>query len=160
MRIVFTRNTSPLSRLIRWGFEEPVSHVGIVFKDVLLFHSNLLGVHVDNFKSYSNTNEIVYEIEYNLSDSEEIALFLNLYERYAGRGYDFKAFLYLACVGFRYKFLRHPLPDKNSWEDDRTDICLEMVEKLPASVIGNIPKELSMLTPYRLYKLLLEAKNG
>ena len=74
MKISFTKNNSILSKLIRWVFDEPASHVIFSFDDdKWIIHSNLIGVNIRYYSAFmkSGSTKIVDTLEYDLSLIEE-----------------------------------------------------------------------------------------
>lgn len=139
MHILFTRNSSFLSRLIRYLTKEEVSHC-VIEQGGVVFHSNLLGgVHLETGTHFHRKNETVYSLEAGAGVGKiEAAL-----ERYELSGYDFGGLFYLGlrCV---LPFL----PKANLWQSSGMMLCTEWVQE----ALGQKPDP--SLTPYKLYLLL------
>lgn len=160
MTLIWTKNKLPLSKVICWAFNEPTSHFGIVFDNGIVFHSNLSGTHVEWFKTFTKKSEIVYSKEYDLSLLEEEAIFQQILTTYDDRPYDISGFLYFSWRALLLKFLNKPLPSSNKWNNKNSYLCTELAGVLPENIVSKSIKEkdLSILTPYKLY--LEINKNG
>lgn len=145
MQVLFTKNNSIVSRLIRRLTGEPVSHCAIEYLGNV-YHSNFYGVHMESLQNFlQGSNQIVLSIEaqinpYTLADA--------MYQ-YRGSKYDFGGLLY---VGLR--ILIPALPKYNLWQSTGMFMCTEWVEQ-----VTGLPPD-AMLTPYGLYKLLTSNKQG
>jgi hypothetical protein len=123
MKLIFTRSGLPLSKVIRWGLKEPVSHVAIVFDDKLVFQSNLLGVGIEGIYRFKAAAEFVYTIDIPLSAVVEEDIYMNLLKKYDGKPYDFKAFLYFSYRAVLKQLFNTPFPAKNEWGDPNAFLC-------------------------------------
>lgn len=153
MTLVWTKSTSPLSVLIRWVFKEPTSHFGIVFDNGIIFHSNLLGTHVEWYKTFTKKNSIVFKKEFNMCLNEEEKIFQSLLNTYDDKTYDFKAFLYFSYRALLFKLFNIAIPLKNKWNNKDNFLCTELAGVLPDNLLNNSIKniDLSIITPYQLY---------
>ncbi len=149
MTIAFTKSSSILSKLIRWCFNEPVSHVVFVFDSKFVIHSNLLGVQFNWLKTFKKTNEIVIKKEYELSLEKEEEIYQELLEKHDQDEYDFRAFWYFAYCALCYKFFKTPMPKVNK-RNGKGYLCTEMYENLPTWLVPKVDKDLSITTPYQL----------
>lgn len=158
MKLIWTKSNKILSVAIRWALREPVSHFGIVFDNGIIFHSNLAGTHVQWYRSFQKSCDIVYEHQYDLKLKEEELVFQNILNRYDDLGYDFKAFFYFCWRGLLYRILGKPLPTKNEWNSSDRFLCTELASTLPDDVVPRAIKDqdLSIVSPYRLYLELKE----
>lgn len=151
MLLIWTRNKSPLSRLIRWGLREPVSHFAIVFDESLVFHSNLLGVHLEWFNTFKKKQEIVYTIPLRHTTLEEQeVVFRSIVDRFNGKMYDYGAFLYLCYRVALKRLFGKPIPAHNRWNDQGKYLCHELAEGLPGPFRV---ENLEIITPYQLYEI-------
>ena len=161
MKLIFTKSGAPLSRFIRWGLNEPVSHVGILFDNKLVFHSNLLGVHPEGIYSFKSHSELVLELELNLTLDQEEAIYQALLVKYDGNPYDYSAFAYFVWRAFLYKTMNTPIPNTNAWQKPTWYICDGLLECL------NIPEspewlktaieslgDIEMKSPFKVYQEL------
>lgn len=144
MRILFTKNNSIVSRLIRRVTGEPVSHC-VVDCGGWIIHSNFLGVHVELIQSFEKSSEIVFEcgIPY---DTQRVMSALAAHE---GAMYDFGGMAYLGL-----KCLFPFLPKKNLWQHTGMYLCTEWVTE----ILDGRPD--SMITPYQLYLKLSQSKEN
>ena len=149
--IVFTKNNSCLSKLIRWIANEPVSHVAIIFDKKVVFHSNLYGVNVQWFGSFLKTHEIVYQLDYAYSLEQEEEVYQKIPE-YDGHRYDLGALFYLAWRGILYKLFKKPIPKDNLFGNKDQFLCVEL-----AKIIDPKLENLEMTSPYQVY---LELKDN
>lgn len=154
MRLLWTKNKMPLSWLIRWGLDEPVSHFAIVFDDRLVFHSNLFGVHLQWFDTFKKSQQIVFSINLNLPLETEENVYLDVIGRQDSKPYDFRAFMYFMWCGFLRKFFNKEMPKVSSMNDNNAYLCTEL-----AFAILNLLKleekdlDLSITSPFQLYLL-------
>lgn len=153
MKLIFTKSSQPLSKLIRAGLNEPVSHFGIVFDNGIVFHSNLLGTHVEWYKTFTKHCDIVYQIEYAMTLEQEEAIYQTILNTYDELGYDFGALFYFAYRVAAYKFFSVPMPSKNEWSKSDKFLCTELAGTLPNSIVPASIKteDLSIVSPYSLY---------
>lgn len=140
MEILFTKNNSPVSRLIRYITKEPVSHCAIR-SDKWVIHANFLGVHVELYDVFVATSTAVYSVKV---PATEDSVYNALYQK-EGSFYDFGAMLYLG-LEFIFPFLPH----KNLWQSNGAFLCTEWVTFV---LDGEID---SNLTAYGLYLKLKE----
>lgn len=152
MRLIWTKSKSPLSFVIRWAFNEDVSHFAIILDERIVFHSNLLGVHLQWFETFKKSSEVVYSLSLKTSEEKENEVYFELI-KHDKRPYDWGAFVYLAWRGFLFRFFSKPIPTgKNPLGSDRLDLCLELASALKP--VLNIRDNLDMVTPFKLYTIL------
>ena len=157
MRVIFTTTDYPLSKLIRWMFNEPCSHFACtLYQDQVVFQSNLLGVDFGSFKAFSRKERVVFAFDFPMTKDEEDKVFDGIVERMVGNEYDFKALVYFGLRGLLKKLFRVPLPRTNAWQTKNQDLCTELAYGLPDSVVppGIKAMDLSMKTPYKLYQMM------
>jgi len=148
----------PLSDLITWTFNEPVSHVAFVFDDKWLLQSNLFGVNIRWFHLWKKKQHIIFQLKYELPLEKEEQIFQALLDAYSEDWYDYLGFLYFVWRGFLYKVFKIQLPKKNPWVTSG-HLCTKLVEFLPRW-LTNLPEDLDLeiVTPYKLFMILKEAK--
>jgi len=151
MKLVFTKGSSILSKFICWVFQDPVSHVALVFDDRLVFHSNLLGPHPDWLESLKETSELVYELDYPLSLEQEEQVYQEIIKM-RKNSYDFKAALYFAYRGLLYRLLNVPIPPTNPADSTYGLLCVEVLKACKSFITLN--RDLSITTPMQVYKEL------
>ncbi len=143
----------PLSKLIRWGLNEPVSHMAIVFDEKLVFHSNFKGIHIEWFETFKRDNEIVLEIDIKTDLYNEEKTYQSIITAYDGKGYDYLGLVYLIYKGFMHKLFNKSLPTDNKWASNNKYFCIEII-KLFEQI--DIDTNVEVSTPYQIYKLLKE----
>jgi hypothetical protein len=154
MKLIWTKNKMPLSWLIRWGLDEPVSHFAIVFDGRIVFHSNLFGVHLKWFDTFKKSQEIVFSIDIKLPLEQEEQVYLDIIGTQDGQSYDYCAFFYFMWRGFLRKFFGIPMPLKSFANQKKAFLCTEL-----AFAILNLLKlnekdlDLSITSPFQLYLL-------
>lgn len=153
MIIAFTRNSSLFSKLIRWAFDEPVSHVVFVFDSKFVIHSNLLGVQFDWFKTFKKKNQILISKKLEMSLEQEETVYQGLLDGNDEEGYDFRAFWYFAYRALLYKAFKTPMPSKNK-KNGAGFLCTEMYGTLPEWLVPKVEADLSITTPYQLAKIM------
>lgn len=156
MRIIFTANRSLFSRVVRWTFREPASHVALVFdNDLWLVQSNLLGMNIRIFEPFIQNHSIIDSLDYDLDLAHEEEIFQSVIRITAEQEYDWPGFIYFAWRGFLLRLFGLSLPEKNEFGRDRMNLCTEMVSYLPEWLTG-ISKgtDLGIMTPWKLRNLL------
>lgn len=152
MRLIWTKNKMPLSWLIRWGLDEPVSHFAIVFDDRLVFHSNLKGVNVDWFDNFKKHHTIVFERHFNVGLSTEEKVYLDVIGKKIGKPYDFLGFIYFAYIGLKKKLFGTKTPNDNIFNQPEAYLCTELADVIYGFMgVDKTQKELAMISPYQLY---------
>lgn len=157
MKLVWTKGTSLLSRAILWGLNEPVSHFGVVFDNKVVFHSNLLGTHLNWVDTFIKHSTIIYWIEYNLTLEQEEAVYQKMI-KYDERPYDFPSFFYFAYCILMKKFFKRPIPITNAYNQPTEFLCYEIAEGLNG-IAFNQQVEGLLISPYQLYCWLLKDLN-
>jgi len=156
MKLLWVKGHTPLSKLIMWGLEEPVSHFAILFDEKIIFHSNLMGVHIEWYNSFLKNHDIVKEMDLDLDLAREEEIYQAVIDQYDGKSYDYGAFLYFTYRGFLKKLFKIPLPQKNPWGSKDAFLCNEMVQAFPDCICPPAIKamDLSMKSPYQVWLLL------
>lgn len=141
LEILFVKSNKIGSKIIRAVTSEPVSHCAIKFED-LVFHSTMInGVHVDFYKDFIDTHEILF----NIKIGSDLAKLSNIKHS----RYDYFGILYLGLKLLLGK-IGIKLPKKNLWQSTGMYMCTEFISEIVND------KEDSMITPYKLYKKLSE----
>lgn len=153
MKLLWVKGNLPLSHLIMWGLSEPVSHFAIALDDKIVFHSDMLGLHIAWKKSFDKTHTTVFEHEIDLPLIEEEAIYRTILDQYDGASYDFGAFAYFAWRAFLKKCFKKEMPQKNPWGSKNHFLCDEIIQLLPIELIGQELKEadLAMKSPYQTW---------
>ncbi len=147
-----------MSQLIRWGLNEPVSHFAIILDDKIVFQSNFFGTRLCWKKKFLNHSTIVFKKELSLSSEQEEAVYNELV-LLDGHPYDFLALFYFIWRGFLWRFLGLQFPKSNLLGQKTAFLCTELAKSLTSALKIELPDNLDMLSPYRLY-LLFENENG
>jgi hypothetical protein len=151
MKLIWTKSHLPLSKLIRWGLDEPVSHFAVVIEDSIVFHSNLWGVHIEWYSTFKEHCEVVYEIEVD-GTFEDVKPII---DKLAGKPYDIKALLFFAYRGALLKFFKIPLPNRNYWADPDALLCTGLAQAFVPS-----DKDYEIVSPYQLYLMIKQSKEN
>jgi len=146
MKILFVKGHTLFSSSICWVAKEPISHVAIQLGE-FVFHSNLLGVHIETAKRFTATCDVIYYLEAPEGTPQMLLQAIDLYD---GDVYDFGAFIFLGiCLWLNRRF-NVPMPKRNLWSDRNAFLCTEWA----TAVINH--KADSMITPFGLYLELKE----
>ena len=152
--LLWTKSKAPLSKVIRWTFNEPVSHFAICFDHRIVFHSNLLGAQIKWMPEFFQHAEPIFELHFNPPQEIEDKIYDNIYAKFSKpRFYDFGAFAFFAQAGLRHKLFKAPMPSRNLWGRREAFLCTEMSGVLSPMI--DVPNNADILTPYELYEQLL-----
>lgn len=156
MKLLWVKGNAPLSKLIMWGLNEPVSHFALLFDNKIVFHSDLTGAHIQWYKSFQKTHETIFELEYTPGLKKEEEIYQEVIDANDGKGYDYGAFIYFAWRAFLWKFFNQPIPEKNPWGDKDRFLCDEVIQTLPNEICSQEIKQmdLSMKSPYMVWLLI------
>lgn len=150
IQIVFTKNNSCLSKLIRWLSNEPVSHAAIIFDKKIVFESNLYGTHPKWFCSFIKKNIILLSLDLKMTLEQEEDIYLQI-PQYDAKPYDFGALFYMIYRGLLYKLFNLPIPRTNLFGREDQFLCVEL-----AKILDPTLENLDTITPYQLYLKLKE----
>ena len=156
MRLLWVKGSAPLSKLIMWGLNEPVSHFAIEFDNKIIFHSDLTGVNIQWSKTFFKTREVIFEMDYSPGLEQEEEIYQSVLNTYDGSHYDYGGFLYFCWRASLKKIANCPLPDSNPWGSKRAFLCDEVVQLLPDDICPPAVKamDLSIKSPYQVWLLL------
>jgi len=164
MRLVFTTSDRILSKLIRWTFQEDVSHCGILFDEKLVFHSSLFGVEIQGIYAFQKISRIMHIIDIPLPLNAEEAIYQRLLEKYEGESYDYRAFAYFVWCAFLYRIFGWPFPDKNVWQRPEDFLCDGFLAVLDCPESPDWLRkalidlgDIEMKSPYAVYRAILRA---
>jgi hypothetical protein len=166
MRLLFTKSSSPLSKLIRWGAGEPCSHFAIGFNDQLLFQSNLLGTGIEYMPQFLKVQTVVKEIYIPLAKETEDKIYDAIMPGWTGHPYDYRAFAYLSWRALLHKSFGVAFAKQNPWSDKTAFLCVGLVACLDVDGVPQwlrkaareVPQD--AMFPWDLYKYLLNAQMG
>ena len=151
MKIIFTKNTTIISKLIRWGLKESVSHVAIVFDNKIVFHSNFIGTNIQWFNEFKKHNNVVLTLVYDMSLDEEELIYQDVIDKNIAKQYDYTAFLFFTFRTILHKLFGTKYPIKNPANRSWAWICTEAIGSLPNRFQPKTPIDLSITSPYSLY---------
>jgi len=153
MKLLWTKSDLVLSKGIRWLFKEDSSHFSFIFDDDhrLVFHSNLLGAHVEWSERFLSEVEVVFSIDLHIPEEEQDEIY-NKLPKLQNAKYDFGAFFYLGWRGLLKFFFNRPIPTTNKWARKDQFLCTEMGE-LFRKYLKEPDTDLGMTTPDKLYKM-------
>lgn len=147
--------------MIRWGTGSKSSHFAAVFYEEtvpIVMQSNFLGVDFQSGKMFFSQAEVVQQINYNMTQKEEDAIFDSIVETMVGEGYDWPALAFFAKCVVEKKLFNMPFPEKNEWAKSDKALCVEMAYSFPDEIIPKKIKDmdLSMVYPEQLIGLIVK----
>lgn len=151
MKLLWTKSSKPLSKMIRWVSKEPCSHFAISFDDKFVFHSDLTGAHPTFFNWFMKSHEVVHTMAFDHLplETEDLIWDLVVMKFDKPRPYDWGAFMYFLVSGLAHRLFNKPMPSKNIWADSSLYLCTELASVL--TPILNIPDHLDLTTPEQLW---------
>jgi len=163
MKLIWTRSSllSDKHDPITWLFGHRCGHFAIGFFDETIFyHSNWQGgVHVNEYYEFYSSRIKVYEIDIELSRSEEVEILQAMIDLYGDFGYDWKFFAWLTWAGIKKKlFGIHP-PMFIKHQEPNSIICHEVLNLLPDGVRPDIDLRAAVM-PETMYRLVQDAMEG
>lgn len=157
MKLLWTKNDLPLSRLIRFLTDTDCSHFAVHFETLgLILQSNLIGVHLNLFSDFIDESEVVHFIPLTeITAQREASICLEMMEKIAGKSYGFRALIYFGYRSILKKFFKRKLPERNEWADKREFLCTAIYDQLPDDVIPAILRldYAALVTPHDLYEV-------
>lgn len=131
MRILGTKNKYPFSWLIRKITGESISHIVVLFDDLLCFHAKPQGTVTEWFEDFRKKNEIVHNIGLPLGLVSEEQVFFTIIIGRKKRPYDWGAIFFQFYARMRHRLFKKPMPARNKWADPNKDFCLEVLHAVP-----------------------------
>lgn len=133
MKIYFSTNEKYYSKIVRWLFDEPVSHIGLGFNingvemviDCAKSHGKLY-----HLKDWENKYSIFYHAEIETSDQVEADLFKKAVRHNIMKPFDKKAYYWFLLAGLKSKIFNTPLPEKNPVQAAYGNICTEIIKPI------------------------------
>lgn len=144
MEIIFTKNNSIVSKLIRATTREDISHCGVLL-DGYVLHSNFLGLQCEKLSFFKKHSTVVYRVPISFPSPDILDKIAKLHLAPRPFFYDFGAMLFLFISLMLRNYLRIPLPKSNLWASTGMYLCTELI----TDIIHD--REDAMLTPYKLY---------
>lgn len=158
MKLLFAAGSSPLSKLIMWALNEPVSHFAIEMDGNLIFQSNLLGVGICGMNNFLSSHKIVKSIDPSASSDQENAVYNSFVNVADGEPYGWLAFIYFCWRALLFKFFKKPIPTSVPALDARWDtgksglLCTQAAGLLPPEWIAPlVASQLDIVSPWKLY---------
>lgn len=157
MKLLFTVNSLPVSKIITSLTNQPVSHCGFLLESIdTILHSDFLGVHPVYLKKFTDKNKIVYTLDVPLSLERELYLYKHYLENNYSRWYDFGGILYFGVRLALKRLFNIPIPKQNLWADKNMDFCVEALCRVCPELTG-VNDSGEMMTPYEFYLRAKEA---
>lgn len=145
MYLLFTKSNKWFSDLICSVTKEPVSHVAIYDpEEQVVYHSSFMGIEKLGFNKFVDMQERILFVPIEV-DAWQVQ---KMYHEHKSAWYDFGAILFLGLSLMLRSYLRIPLPNSNLWQATGMFLCTEWYTKVKYN------KELSMMTPWQLFKLI------
>jgi hypothetical protein len=156
LSVITTKNSSPLSWLIRYTTKEEASHFAIVFDNRLVFHSNLYGAHPIFKSKLTKSSQIVEELEIKTTLEKEEEVFQLIENKFDGKEYDYLSLIFWFIQAIPYLLANKPLHKipKNLWNSEDQYVCTEVAYALTPIFPNLKDTDLSTLTPQSILKLL------
>lgn len=152
MKLHFAKSDAILSKLIRWTFNEPVSHFAIEFDGKWIIHTDLMGVEVEWSDWFRNEHTIVSTLSpvKDLTLEEEEKFYQKaLMSTPKKPGYDYGAFFYFAWRGFLFKVFGEKIPNTNPYQSHGALLCTEEANFF-GLLNADATMDLSITTPWKL----------
>jgi hypothetical protein len=130
MRIIGSSNNYPFSWLIRKLTGENISHIAIVFDDLIVFHSTPVGTHTSWLTDFVEKNKIHRTIPLYLGLVSEEQVYFTIISKRKKKKYDWMGIFYQGLMRLRRIVFRIPLPINNLWQDGNKDYCIEVLNSI------------------------------
>lgn len=153
-----TKPKNPVSKLIRWGLDEEMSHFAMCFfpqyGGIVLEQVISGGFTVSWLPHYAKKNKIIYSLRpKKLSHQDEVKLFIATMEKFSGTKYDFGSFMYFCWRAFLRKFFKKPLPQVSQWGREDDTLCTGLAKVIQCIFPDWLSKKIDdfeVVTPGRL----------
>lgn len=163
MLIYFSTNDVYYSKIFRWLFNEPSSHVGLGFfrdqESVVVDCTKPCG-REHSLSRWIFKYKITHSLKIPLSEEREEDFYQIAKEYSVGKKYDFSAYYWGLFCGLAFKLFRIPLPKKNVFQQEEHGLCTEIFvpfkEKLLEFGIDILELDMSATTPHMLALRLYE----
>jgi hypothetical protein len=140
MKIYFVTNQKWYSRLMRWLWNDEVTHLGIGFDEFnheLIFDISKPTGSVYPYEYWFNKYEPRYFIEIALSDEEIDEYFAELWFYCVLKPYDMNSYYLAIFWGIMTKFFKIKVPDINVVADEEKGFCSNVIEPLKELLTKN-----------------------
>ena len=168
MIFLFTKSNLIGSKLIRYGLDEPSSHMAVVWgrcpnkskEGGLVCHSQIVGgFHIDWWPAYGEKIEVVKAITPKLlGKSDRKYLTRKIIDDMWGADYDKPAFLYFTYRAFLRKYFDIPLPKHNPWSRQNDVLCTGVanaIKDVKPEWFSEKFKDGDIMTPWQMYKNMM-----
>lgn len=158
MVIYFTTNENFYSRLLRWIFSEPVSHVGACLyptgKTAVVIDCTKPHGRIYAYNCWTKKNFPIFGVDIPMKEEDEIYCFDKMALRSVLRPYDLGAYIYGFYWGLRIKFFGSKPPRTNDKSHHEKDLCTEIFHPIKDILlkygIDLFGIDLAAMTPYML----------
>jgi hypothetical protein len=162
LSLLFVKTSTSFSKAIMWGFNDPVSHLGVDLAALeTVVHSDLLGLHAMQRLKFLESHVVVATFNVWLDEPVRLKAQQGLLARANAAkdpDYDYGAFAYLTYRAALRKVFGAGLPAKNPWQSGHEYLCTEAAYFLNAVVIEGTGRslfttdlDLAAMTPWQLY---------
>ena len=169
MRILGTYNNYPFSKIIRFITGDSISHVILIFDDLIGFHANPNGTGFVWADEFLKKNKIKYNIGLPLDLVSEEQVFFVVIAGRKRKPYDWLGVIYQGVRRIKSELFKSPIPLDNKWADPNKDFCVEVLRSIPWDSVKSGLQEkfnqlpLEMMSPEEIIltiKQMLEDENG
>lgn len=161
MNFIFTANKGPISRLIRWGLEEPCSHFAIAFENNILCHQTFSGFAIDWYPHWYKSQRIwkrLIPMKSNIMIERKIMGMVA--DKWAGSGYDISGFAYFSWRALLFKAIEKDFPETNKWGTGPDTICTGIAQDIKAEFphyFSDDHEDFEILSPHKLYLSMIKS---
>lgn len=133
MKIYFSTNEKRHSKLVRWIFNDSVSHMGLGFNvdgvEMVIDCAKPQGK-LHHLKTWLDSNEVLFYLDIETSPTLEVELFKKAVRHNVSKPFDNKTYYRGLLYGLRKKLLGISLPTKNKSHSIGKNICSEIIKPL------------------------------
>ncbi len=136
MKILAVKSDKIGSKIIRWGIDEPASHIVIEFPlSQVAYHSYIFGIEAKWGHELRKHYKIVGEIDLKISPQVEKKC-LDIFRESIPRKqhYDYGAIIYFGWCALMHKLFNRPYPRLNDWNEDEGFLCTEIIYLLATAL--------------------------
>lgn len=162
MNFLFVKSEKLGSRIIRWGTDEPASHLAVEFeREGVVYHSYGTGIQRVWDYTFKNDYEVVASVTIPTTEIQEKYIENYLKRSSTYQKYDYMALCYFAFRAALHKFLGISMPTQNTLNVPDNDLCTELaylaaegLVKAGGPMILPEGRDLAITTPWQFKKLL------
>lgn len=159
-----TKPKNPMSKLIRWGLDEPMSHFATAFfpfKTGLVLEQQMTkGFEITDFEYFISQNSIVHALMPKESMFDDEDILMGLMEEFSGSKYDDGSFLYLCWRVILLKLFQEPFPKNGEWGDTTDPLCTghaRIIQRLRPEWFTKEISDFDITSPGSLYENMLRS---